>query len=353
MDVIVVGAGVVGLAVGFELSRAGHRVTVLSADVPGGRQSAGLSRIFRLAHADGVLTDAAARSLALWEEWESLVGGVLLDRVGLLLTGDMSEREPHLRRYGGLQELTGAPHPLAVAHDAWSFERTGAAILAEATLRFLQADLDVRLSEVAAVDGRGGVTLGDATRMDAERVVVCAGPDTYRLMGLPAPARQRSVRFSFALREPLESAAPCWIQRDERLCEPFYAVIDGPDHYSVGLSEAASADVPEAAHVRDAHRRILDIVTRVLPGLVPVAERAIVCEYPINPQGAPGALAHDGWDFRVQNGIMGVTGPSLFKFAPFLGRLVTERLGVPGPDANRRGNRASSPPFASGHHPRS
>jgi sarcosine oxidase len=325
MDVIVVGAGVVGLAAGFELSRAGHHVTVLSADVPGSRQSAGLSRIFRLAQADGLLADAAARSLGFWEEWESLAGGVLLDRAGLLLTGDMSAREPHLRRYGGLEELSGAAHPLGVAHDRWSFERTGAAIRAEATVRFLQAGLDVMLADVATVD-TSGVTLGDGMRMDAERVVVCAGPDTYRLMGLTAPERLRSVRFSFALREQLESPAPCWIQRDERLCEAFYAVMDGPEHYSVGLSEAASVDVPEAVQVRDAHRRIVDIVTRVLPGLLPVAERVIACEYPTNPHGNHAAFAHDGWDVQEHHGVLGVTGPSLFKFAPLLGRLVTERL---------------------------
>jgi hypothetical protein len=239
----------------------------------------------------------------------------------------MSQREPHLRRYGGLEALSGAPHPLAVAHDRWSFERTGAAIRAEATIRFLQTGLDVILAEVSAVDG-GSVRLSDGTRMAAERVVVCAGPDTYRLMGLTAPERLRSVRFSFALREPPEAPAPAWIQRDERLCEPFYAVIDGPEHYSVGLNEAASVDVPEAAHVRDAHRRIVEIVTRVLPGLIPVAERAIACEYPTNPHGGQMALAHDGWDVREHNGILGVTGPSLFKFAPFLGRLTTERVGA-------------------------
>jgi sarcosine oxidase len=326
VDVIVVGAGVVGLAAGRELTRAGHRVRVLSADVPGSRQSAGLSRIFRLAHADGLLTDAAARSLALWDEWESLAGSVLLDRVGLLLTGDISEREPHLRRYGGLDELSGVPHPLAVAHDQWSFERTGAAIRAEDTIRFLQTGLDVMLAEVIGVDGHD-VTLSNGMRIAAERVVVCAGPETYRLMGLTAPERLRSVRFSFALREPLESPAPCWIQRDERLSEPFYAVMDGPEHYSVGLSEAASLDVPEAVHVRDAHRRIVEIVTGVLPGLMPVAERVIACEYPTNPQGSHSALAHDGWDVQEHNGVLGVTGPSLFKFAPFLGRLATERLG--------------------------
>ena len=59
---------------------------MLSADVPGSRQSTGLSRIFRLSHADADLTDAAAESLRLWEEWERLAGEPLLDRVGLLLT---------------------------------------------------------------------------------------------------------------------------------------------------------------------------------------------------------------------------------------------------------------------------
>ena len=69
-EVVVVGAGVVGLAAAHELARAGHRATVVSADVPGSLQSRGLTRIFRLAHADGGLTDAAATSLGLWAEWE-------------------------------------------------------------------------------------------------------------------------------------------------------------------------------------------------------------------------------------------------------------------------------------------
>ncbi len=80
-------------------------------------------------------------------------------------------------------------------------------------------------------------------------------------------------------------------------------------------------------HVRDAHRRIVDIVSRVLPGLIPIAERANACEYPTNVDGANAALANDGWDVQERNGVLGITGPSLFKFAPLLGRLVAERLG--------------------------
>jgi hypothetical protein len=145
-------------------------------------------------------------------------------------------------------------------------------------------------------------------------------------MGLATPERRRSVRFSFALREPVSSPAPCWIHRDDRLCEPFYAVMDGPDHYAVGLSEAAPAEIPEAVHIRDAHRRTIEIVIRALPGLVPIAERVIACEYATHPRGGQAALAHDGWDIPERNQVVGVTGPSLFKFAPLLGRLVTERL---------------------------
>lgn len=321
-DVIVIGAGVVGLSVAFELVRAGRDVRVLSADVPGSRQSAGLSRIFRLAHADARLTDAAARSLELWEEWESLAAAPLLDRAGLLLTGEVSDREVHLRAHGGLDHAGGARHPLAVARANWWFEATGAAIRAEETVRFLQEGLALELAEVAAVDGHG-VRLAEGARLRAGHVIVCAGADTYRLLGAPEPERVRSVRFSFALREPAAAPVPCWIQRDDALSEPFYSLMDGSDHYSVGLSEAGAARLREAEQIREAHRRVLHIVRRVFPGLVPVAERVIACEFPLNPHGP---LTHDGWDLLERDGVTGVTGPSLFKFAPLLGRLVAERV---------------------------
>jgi glycine/D-amino acid oxidase-like deaminating enzyme len=324
-DVIIVGGGVVGLAAAHELSRSGRRVTVVSADVPGGRQSAGLTRIFRLAHADGALTQAAAESLGLWEEWEREAGRPLLERVGLLLTGDMADREVHLAAHGEVQHGTGARHPLAVPLARWAFEATGAAIRAEETIRFLQGGLCLRLGAVTGLD-RAGVTLDTGERIQGDSVIVCAGPETYRLMGLPEPERMRSVRFSFAHLEAPASPPPCWINRDEALCEPFYAVPDGPHHYSVGLSGGAPASVPEASHIRDAHGRIVDIVRRVFPGLQPIAERAIACEFPLRVAAPTAALAHDGWDVLEQDGVLGVTGPALFKFAPLLGRAMADRL---------------------------
>jgi hypothetical protein len=46
----------------------------------------------------------------------------------------------------------------------------------------------------------------------------------------------------------------------------------------------------------------------------------------LNPGAPRPALIHDGWDLREHDGVLGLAGPSLFKFAPLLGRLVEERL---------------------------
>jgi hypothetical protein len=136
----------------------------------------------------------------------------------------------------------------------------------------------------------------------------------------------RSVRFSFALRDPAAGRVPCWINRDENLCEPFYAVMDGPDHYSIGLSGGEPAGVPEAEHVRRAHERTVSIAARVFPGLRPVAERVVTCEFPLRRSASEPALAHDGWDLIANHGMVGLTGPALFKFAPLLGRLAAQHL---------------------------
>ena len=324
-EVIVVGAGVVGLAAAHELTRAGHRVTVVSADVPGARQSRGLTRIFRLAHADGELTDAAATSLDLWAEWEGRAGWPLLDRVGLLLTGEMADRAGHLARHGAMQRARGQRHPLAVVLEDYVFEPTGAAILAEDTVRFLAQEAHLVLGEVVRA-GAQAVTLAGGETIEAERVLVCAGPDTYGLLGVPAPERMRSVRFSFALRETTAEPVPCWINRDERLSEPFYAVMDGPDHYSIGLSGGEPASLAEAEHVRLAHPRIVRIARAVFPGLSPVAERVVACEFPLRVAATDPALAHDGWDLLEHDGVLGLTGPALFKFAPLLGRLAAHHV---------------------------
>jgi sarcosine oxidase len=317
--VIVVGAGIAGLAAAHRLRAGGAAVTVLSADPPGGVQSAGRSRIFRLAHDSAELTDAAGRAAAGWQAWEVDARRTLLDRTGLLLTGDVSHREVHLRTHGVYAAATGAAHPLAAALPHWTRDLAGAAIRAADTIGYLAAGLNVRRGTAGRV-AADGVTLTDGRLMGADRVVVCAGADTYRLMALPEPPRSRHARFSFEVRRP-GAPAPCWIQRDPGLSEPFYAVADGPSRYAVGLSEGADVELPEDEVVADMRRRVCAIVAELLPGVVPQVVDTIVCEAPANAAGH-----HDGWDMPEADGVLAVTGPNLFKFGPLLGDLAAATL---------------------------
>lgn len=69
-DTVVVGAGIGGLAAAYELQRRGLRALVLEAEDVGAGQSAGLGRIFRVAHRDPELCALALEARAGWRRWE-------------------------------------------------------------------------------------------------------------------------------------------------------------------------------------------------------------------------------------------------------------------------------------------
>lgn len=72
--IIIIGAGICGLATAYELLRRGERAIVVERGEPFSEQSVGLARIFRIAHQRPALCDLAMRARAGWQRWETELG---------------------------------------------------------------------------------------------------------------------------------------------------------------------------------------------------------------------------------------------------------------------------------------
>src|SRR4051794_560908 len=93
VDVVVVGGGIVGLAVADALAGRGAGVACLEAGVAGAGQSAGRTRIFRHSHEDVALVHAAAEARTLWRAWEDRAGRRLVGDEGALLVRDDADAD--------------------------------------------------------------------------------------------------------------------------------------------------------------------------------------------------------------------------------------------------------------------
>ena len=86
-DVVVIGAGVYGVWIAYELQRSGKRVILIDAHGTGHSRSSsgGESRIIRLGYgADEIYTRSAQRALQLWQEFFGRINETLFQQTGVL-----------------------------------------------------------------------------------------------------------------------------------------------------------------------------------------------------------------------------------------------------------------------------
>ncbi|MFD1827935.1 NAD(P)/FAD-dependent oxidoreductase [Mumia zhuanghuii] len=335
-DVAVVGAGIVGLATAYELTRAGASVTVYEAGAPGGGQSAGDARIFRHAHADARLAGFVARSRAIWREWSDTFGTELVSPDGAVALGPAVESRMQVLRT--LADVTVRPLdaaelrarlPLLAPYDGPAMlDETGGAIRTRAAVTRLSAALGDALVRDHVLTLRrtasGTVEVRTGTRRGTHAyVVVCAGLGTAPLahgIGLSLPVQVSAhVRVTFAVREAPPRRLATLQDSSGAFGEEGVYAAPVPDNSRYGVGLAASVPVNDDGRSIDPAAldalatRAADYVRVALPGLDPTPVGHVHCWVTTLPWGDDGVAV---WE---DDGIAFVAGHNLYKQAPALG----------------------------------
>jgi glycine/D-amino acid oxidase-like deaminating enzyme len=233
-DVLIVGAGIVGCATAYELTKRGATVTLVDrGEVSGGTTGLGEGNVLCSDKDAGPELDLAVAGMPLFDELEGLVGEpARIRRKGALIVHpdegtwageparaerlrgagvnaelldpeQVRELEPHLTGaiHGALyaaEDLQCDPRAIARALAAWSAEN-GATVRPN--------------TDVAAIEPGRGVRLGDGTVLPAGAVVLAAGPWSGPLAasaGLNLPVEPRKGQLT---RLRLPAADPTFLRR--------------------------------------------------------------------------------------------------------------------------------------------
>jgi glycine/D-amino acid oxidase-like deaminating enzyme len=274
--VIVVGAGICGLATAYELSRRGCAVRVLEAEGIGAGQSAGDARIFRIAHRDPRLRELAREARAGWRAWEREFNLHLLGEEGLVWAvedGPLDREQIRAR-----VPLLRADHP----YEHAELDPLAGSLRSREALAALASRVEIQRATVTELDA-----------LEADAVVVCAGLDTQRLvapLGIDLElTTEPHVRVTYA------GSGACLISPD---C---YALpLGSSGRYAIGMHEYGAPPV-----MFDAGE--------------PLGTIECVSLF------APWLDHGDGWTIRAAGRVVALGASNAMKFGPLLGKLLADR----------------------------
>jgi monomeric sarcosine oxidase len=222
LRVIVVGGGVNGLATADALAGAGAQVTVLERFTVGHDWSSshGLSRAIRHEYGpQAIYTRMVARSLRLWADLARETGRHLYTQTGILTLGFKNDGQTlegyEVMRAEGLDVdlLTPDvcerrfPQFRVGEHDALTYNPVGGMMHASECLLALSDRVRARggeiregvaVARVEPIGERGRVVLTDDTTLEADRVVVTAGPwvrDVLAELHIPIRVTRQQVSY--------------------------------------------------------------------------------------------------------------------------------------------------------------
>lgn len=311
VDVVVVGAGLMGAATAWSAARRGLSVHVLEQFEPGHRNgsSHGSARIVRRAYGDDLYVRLTGRAFELWREVEHDAGLPLLRTLGGLDFGprrDVTKVARQLADAAVEHEVLSATAaeqrwpgmrfdgPVLFHPQAGTVDSAAAitALLDAARRLGAQVRFAAPVTAVQPVGDHVRLSCADGTSVHGRRVVVAAGAWLPALLGgqvgLPALRVTQQQIFHFPRRD---LAAPPWpsvIHEDVRGIYHLAGGRDGGPGDARKVGEHATGNATTAAHrdgVIDPQSRaqIIDYVQRWLPGLDPVPQGEATCLYTSTP----------------------------------------------------------------------
>jgi sarcosine oxidase len=283
--VVVIGAGIMGVATAWALARDGHEVELLEQFEVGHKRgsSHGRTRIVRLAYPDPQWVELAREALDGWRELEREAGVELIHPCGGLLeivSDSAQSSQTALTACGVECDLLDAAEaarrfPVAVP-DGWS-------ALLDPSAGIVRADLAHR----AFLDGAlaHGTRLHERTRVasvddvDAEVVVVTAGAWVRDLVDVPVkPTRETVVYF----RRDGPSLLPAVVQlHPGRRGHAMYALYDPVHGVKAGTHHAGASVHPDDDGEPEPElvERATEWVAQYLPDVDPEPVTAETCFY--------------------------------------------------------------------------
>jgi sarcosine oxidase len=335
-EVLVVGAGIAGLATAHALARRGNDVVVLEQFQRGHRRgsSHGATRIFRLAYPEPHWVRLAQEALTGWRELEAESGFELVSLVGLVeLVRDLAESSQQALASCGVdcRVLSGSEaeseFELRVPDGFTALLQPDAGIVyAERAQAAFGAGLDVRegIRATRIEDDGDGIRIETSDGpMEAEAAVVTSGAWARPLLtaaGIPLDVRE--TRETVAYFQPAVSdllPAVAEFQTEARR-HAFYALHDPRHGLKAGLNGSGGPTNPDREEGPDAAivERITEWVVDRLPLERPEPVHAETCLY-TNTADESFVLERHG---RIVVG-SACSGHG-FKFAPVVGRRLAD-----------------------------
>jgi glycine/D-amino acid oxidase-like deaminating enzyme len=302
--IVIIGAGICGLAAAYELSRRGEQAIVCERGEPFAEQSAGLARIFRIAHRRPVLCGLAMKARVGWQRWEAELGaGRLLGSEGFVSVAAPDDIAAAMTDAGTAfswidrREIEARIPFLAAPWETGIFDPLGGSLRIRRALDAVARRVAIYRGEVVSVGDDGATTLADGTILRSDRVLICAGVQTPALFGPLGVEFAPHTRFTYDGANAVGAAC-----------------LSAPEGYGLPLGStgrwAFGQQVPDPATVR-----------ALFPSLSPVGQ--VDCFTVRAPWLDSGG---DGWTVARRGRVLAFVGSNLMKFGPLLGELLAEAV---------------------------